>query len=234
MELWMQAKFGRFVLVLCMMSLIVAYFFLGWDAYFTLDFLRSRQAVFQSYYQEHQLETLLIYFLVYVLTTALSLPGATVLTLAGGALFGLGLGLVVISFASTIGATCAFLVARFLLRDSIQARYGDRLTPILEGFQREGSFYLFTLRLVPLFPFFMINLLMGLTPMKTRAFYWVSQLGMLPGTAVYVNAGTQLAQIESLSGILSPKLLVSFALLGIFPLLAKRIVSRIRRGRKVL
>ncbi len=229
----MQVKSGRLFLILMILALIVAYFFLGLDSYLTLDFLQSQQASLQAYYQEHQLETLLIYFLVYVLTTALSLPGATVLTLAGGAFFGLGLGLLVISFASTIGATCAFLVARFLLRDSIQKRYGDRLARIHEGFQKEGAFYLFTLRLVPLFPFFMINLLMGLTPMKTRTYYWVSQLGMLPGTAVYVNAGTQLAQIESLSGILSPKLIVSFALLGVFPLLAKRLIPFIRRGRKV-
>ncbi len=229
----MQVKSGRLFLILMILALIVAYFFLGLDSYLTLDFLQSQQASLQAYYQEHQLETLLIYFLVYVLTTALSLPGATVLTLAGGAFFGLGLGLLVISFASTIGATCAFLVARFLLRDSIQKRYGDRLARIHEGFQKEGAFYLFTLRLVPLFPFFMINLLMGLTPMKTRTYYWVSQLGMLPGTAVYVNAGTQLAQIESLSGILSPKLIVSFALLGVFPLPAKRLIPFIRRGRKV-
>ncbi len=229
----MQGKSGRLFLILIILALIVAYFFLGLDSYLTLEFLQSQQASLQSYYQDHQLETVLIYFLVYVLTTALSLPGATVLTLAGGAFFGLGLGLLVISFASTIGATCAFLVARFLLRDSIQKRYGDRLARIHEGFQKEGAFYLFTLRLVPLFPFFMINLLMGLTPMKTRTYYWVSQLGMLPGTAVYVNAGTQLAQIESLSGILSPKLIVSFALLGVFPLLAKRLIPFIRRGRKV-
>ncbi|MGW8312974.1 MAG: FAD-dependent oxidoreductase, partial [Desulfuromonadales bacterium] len=172
-----------------------------------------------------------IYFVIYVVVTALSLPGATVMTLAGGALLGFWTALVTVSFASTIGATLAFLASRFLLRDWVQAKFGDKLKAVNQGIRREGSFYLFTLRLVPLFPFFVINLVMGLTPMRTLVYYGVSQLGMLPGTAVYVNAGTQLGQIESAAGILSPGLLVSFVLLGIFPLLAKRIIEIFKRRR---
>jgi uncharacterized membrane protein YdjX (TVP38/TMEM64 family) len=147
------------------------------------------------------------------------------MTLAGGALFGLWKGTVIISFASSIGATLACLMARFVLRDWVKAGFGEKLKTIDEGFEREGTFYLFTLRLIPVFPFFLINLALGLTRMPLKTFYWVSQLGMLPGTIVYVNAGTELAKIESLSGILSPRLLISFALLGIFPLTAKKAVQ---------
>ena len=155
----------------------------------------------------------------------MSIPGATVLTIAAGAFFGLGIGLVLVSFASTIGATLAFLVSRFLFRDWVEEKFGNRLRPINEGLKREGSFYLFSLRLIPIFPFFIINLVMGLTPLKTWTFYWVSQLGMLPGTIVYVNAGTQLAQVDSLSEVASPSLLISFALIGILPLFSKWLVT---------
>jgi len=159
------------------------------------------------------------------------LPGAALLTLAGGAVFGVLWGTVIVSFASTLGATAAFLIARFLLRDWVGQRFGRRLAAIDEGIKREGAFYLFTLRLVPVFPFFLVNLLLGLTAMRTWTFFWVSQLGMLAGTVAYVNAGTQLARIDSLGGILSPALLGSFAILGVFPLLARRVVERIRRNR---
>jgi pyruvate/2-oxoglutarate dehydrogenase complex dihydrolipoamide dehydrogenase (E3) component/uncharacterized membrane protein YdjX (TVP38/TMEM64 family) len=173
-----------------------------------------------------------VYFLIYVLATALSIPGAVIITLAGGAIFGLWQGLLIVSFASTVGATLAFLASRFLLRDWVEARFGQRLADIHLDVDREGGFYLFTLRLIPVVPFFLINLLMGLTRMKVWTYYWVSQLGMLAGTAVYVNAGTQLAQLESLQGILSPALLGSFVLLGIFPLIARRIVAAVQK-RKV-
>ncbi len=173
-----------------------------------------------------------LFFTFYVIITALSLPGAAIMTLAGGGLFGLAWGLVIVSFASTIGATLAFLVSRYLLRESVQKRFGDRLETLNRGIEREGAFYLFTLRLVPIFPFFLINILMGLTPIKTSTYYWVSQLGMLAGTVVYINAGTQLAQIKGLSGILSPSLLLSFALLGFFPLLAKKMIGWLKK-RKV-
>lgn len=173
----------------------------------------------------------LLFFLTYVLVTALSLPGAAVMTIAAGAVLGFWQGLLVVSFASSVGATLAFLVARYLLRDSLRQRFPDRLKSIDAGIEKEGGFYLFTLRLVPLFPFFLINLLMGLTALPARRFYWVSQLGMLPGTAVYVNAGVQLAQLDSLSGILSPSLILAFSLLGVFPLLARRGLAVLRRRR---
>lgn len=171
------------------------------------------------------------FFLVYVLVTALSLPGATIMTLAGGALFGLLWGVLLISFASTLGATLAFLAARYVVGETVQARFGDRLRLINAGIRRDGSFYLFSLRLVPLFPFFLINLVMGLTPIRVWTFYWVSQLGMLPGTLVYINAGTQLADISSLSGILSPTLIASFAAIGLLPLAARLVVRGLERLR---
>ncbi len=226
----MQKSAFKWILVAFILLFIVAYFFFGLDSYLTLANLKASQVDFQDYYQQHTLATLGIYLLIYILMAALSLPGAAILTLAGGALLGFGTGLIMVSFASSIGATGAFLVSRFLLRDSIQSKFGDRLLTINEGVQKDGAFYLFTLRLVPIFPFFVINLVMGLTPIRAWTFYWVSQLGMLPGTAVFVNAGTQLAQIETLSGILSPKILISFALLGIFPILAKRLINMFKKG----
>ncbi|WP_218110207.1 TVP38/TMEM64 family protein [Oligoflexus tunisiensis] len=228
----MKLSASRISVILLILLLVVAYFFLGLDSYLTLDALKAQLSQFQAFYQEHQLLTVLIYFGIYVVMAALSLPGAAVLTLAGGALFGFGLGLLLVSFASTLGATGAFLVARFLLRDTIQNRYRERLVKFNEGIQKEGAFYLFTLRLVPIFPFFVINLVMGLTPLRASTFYWVSQLGMLPGTMVYVLAGTQLARFQSLAGIVSLEIFVSFALLGIFPLLAKRFITFIKRYRK--
>jgi uncharacterized membrane protein YdjX (TVP38/TMEM64 family) len=168
---------------------------------------------------------------IYILVTALSLPGAAVMTLAGGALFGLLTGSLVVSFASTIGATLACFASRFLLRDWVQARFGEKLKAVNEGIEKEGAFYLFTLRLIPIFPFFVINLVMGLTKMPLMKYYWVSQIGMLPATVVYVNAGRELSKIESLSGILSPRLLISFALLGLFPLVAKRLIVAYRSRR---
>ena len=199
--------------------------------YLDLQYLKAQQATIDAYFDTHPLLTSAIYFSVYVLVTAFSLPGAAVMTLAGGAVFGLLWGTVIVSFASTIGATLAFLVSRYLLRDVVQARFGDKLKAINAGIDKDGPFYLFTLRLVPLFPFFVINLVMGLTPLATRTFYWVSQIGMLAGTLVYVNAGTQLARIESMDGILSPGLIASFTLLGLFPLITHKIVDRIKARR---
>ncbi len=198
----------------------------------TLDELKASRDALAGLVEARPLATLAGYFAVYVAVTALSLPGALVLTLAGGAIFGFWTGLVVVSFASTLGATLAFLVARYLLRDAVQSRFGRQLAPLNEGVARDGVFYLLTLRLVPAFPFFVVNLLMGLTPMPAWRFAWVSQLGMLAGTAVYVNAGTQLAAIRSAGDVLSPALWLSFALLGLFPLAAKFAVDALRR-RKV-
>jgi pyruvate/2-oxoglutarate dehydrogenase complex dihydrolipoamide dehydrogenase (E3) component/uncharacterized membrane protein YdjX (TVP38/TMEM64 family) len=218
----------RLLLIGILAALIVAFFALDLGRFLTLEALKSSQAGFADWYETRPGRVLGGYFLVYVAVTALSLPGAAVMTLAGGALFGLAVGTVLVSFASSLGATLAFLASRFLLREWVQGRFGDRLAALNAGMAKEGAFYLFTLRLVPVFPFFVINLLMGLTPIKTRTFYWVSQVGMLAGTLAYVNAGTQLARIDSLAGILSPSLIGSFALLGVFPLLAKKVVGVIQ------
>ncbi len=222
----------KVLVVVVVVAIAVLYFALDLGRYFSLDALKAQQAAIENYRLANPWLAAGIFFVVYIAVTALSLPGAAVMTLAGGAVFGLLWGTVLVSFASSLGATLAFLASRFLLRDWVTARFGQRLQAIDDGIRREGGFYLFTLRLVPVFPFFMINLLMGLTPMRTTAFYWVSQIGMLAGTLVYVNAGTQLAGISSLSGILSPGLIASFALLGIFPLIAKKIVDGIK-ARKI-
>jgi len=223
---------ARIALVAVIALLVLAFFAFDLGEYLTLDFIKAQQRAFGEFYTQNRLLTIGIYMAIYIVVTALSLPGATVMTLAGGGLFGLWVGLAAVSFASTIGATLAFLVSRFLLHQTVQERFGDRLAPINEGIERDGAFYLFSLRLVPIFPFFIINLVMGLTPLKVGTFYLVSQIGMLPGTFVYVNAGTQLGKIESAAGILSPTLLTSFALLGLFPLVAKKVLTVVqtRRG----
>ena len=225
----MKSRYARIFLVATIIILIVAFFAFDLHRFLTLEYLKDRQQAFADFYSANRALTITIYFILYVVVTALSLPGAAVMTLAGGALLGFWVALVTVSFASSLGATLAFLASRFLLRDWVQAKFGDKLKSINEGVEKEGPFYLFTLRLVPLFPFFVINLVMGLTPMRTLAYYWVSQVGMLPGTAVYVNAGTQLGQIESASGILSPGIIISFVLLGIFPLIAKRVIDMVNR-----
>jgi dihydrolipoamide dehydrogenase len=227
----MKRKKTQVVLVILLIALIGTFFASDLGRYLTLDYVKARQAVFEHFYAAHRSLTLGAFFLLYVAVTALSLPGAAVMTLAGGALFGFLPALLIVSFASTIGATLAFLVSRFVLRDWVQGRGGERLQAINSGVTKEGIFYLLTLRLVPIFPFFLINLAMGLTSMRSLTFYWVSQLGMLPGTAVYVNAGTQLGQIKSLSDILSPALLLSFALLGVFPIGAKKGIDFFRSRR---
>ncbi|RDH83573.1 MAG: pyridine nucleotide-disulfide oxidoreductase [endosymbiont of Escarpia spicata] len=219
------------LLLLVIIGLVGAFFFFDLTQYFTLEYLQTQRDALIEWRRSEPLFAAALFFVVYVLVTALSLPGATVMTLAVGAVFGLLWGLLLVSFASTIGATLAFVIARFLLRDTVQSRFGDRLKSINAGIEKDGAFYLFTLRLVPLFPFFVINLVMGLTPIKTITFYWVSQVGMLAGTIVYVNAGTQLAGLDSLSGILSPGLIGSFVLLGFFPLLAKKFVALVKARR---
>ena len=223
---------NKWVLVAAVAALVVVYFAFDLGRFFSLEYVKQRQTDFAALYGEHPWAVTGAFFAVYVAVTGLSLPGAAILTLAAGAIFGLLIGTVVVSFASSIGATLAFLVSRYVLRDSVQAKFGARLVDINKGIEKDGAFYLFTLRLVPLIPFFVINLLMGLTRMKTAVFYVASQIGMLAGTIVYVNAGTQLARIDSLRGILSPGLLGSFVLLGVFPLIAKKIVSVIQ-SRKV-
>ena len=221
----------KLLLVLLLGALVAAYLALDLGRYFSLDYVKGAQGQVAQLYAEHPLRVAGAFTLLYIAVTALSLPGATVLTLVAGAVFGLWVGLLVASFASSIGATLAMLVARYVLRDSLQARFGARLADIDKGIQREGAFYLFTLRLVPLVPFFVINLLMGLTTMKARTFYVVSQLGMLAGTLVYVNAGTQLGRLTSLQGILSPGLVGSFVLLGLFPLVARKLIDMVKARR---
>jgi uncharacterized membrane protein YdjX (TVP38/TMEM64 family) len=216
---------SRIILLVALISAIAGFFYFDGQQFLSLAALKAQQNQLTVFYDSHPAQVLAAYALLYITVTALSLPGATILTLAGGALFGLFWGTLIVSFASTIGASLAFLSARFLFRDTVQAKFAEQLKTINEGIERDGEYYLFTLRLVPLFPFFMINLLMGLTTLKTRTFYGVSQIGMLAGTLVYVNAGTQLGKLESLSGILSPLLVGSFALLGLFPLLAKKIIE---------
>lgn len=218
-------------LVIAILLLVSIFFAFNLDRYLTLHSLQQSQHDFAQMNAQSPWLMPGAFFVLYVIATALSLPGAIILTLAAGALFGLAMGTLLVSFASTIGATLAFLVSRFVLRDSVQQRFGNKLKAINDGIAKDGALYLFTLRLVPLFPFFLINLLMGLTPIKTRTFYWVSQVGMLAGTLVFVNAGTQLAQLQSLSGILSPKLLFSFVLLGVFPMIAKKITTWLQRRR---
>ncbi|MEO1886730.1 MAG: TVP38/TMEM64 family protein [Methyloprofundus sp.] len=225
---------SRIVLLTLIAAFIAAFFYFDLGQYLTLDTLKAQQSAIENYRTTNPVLAVAVYALVYVAITGLSLPGASILTLAGGAIFGLLWGTLIVSFASTIGATLAFLAARFLFRDGVKAKFGDHLQAIDEGVAREGGFYLFTLRLVPVFPFFMINLLMGLSKMKIGTFYIVSQIGMLAGTAVYVNAGTQLGKIDSLADILSPALIGSFILLGLFPLLAKKIIVMVKYSCRLL
>jgi uncharacterized membrane protein YdjX (TVP38/TMEM64 family) len=223
---------SKLLLLVLVALLVVSFFALDLEQYLNLSYLKSQQVALDEFYQQNSVELLLAYFATYVMVAGLSLPGAVIMTLAGGAVFGFWTGLVVISFASSIGATLAFLVARFLLRDTIQAKFSDKLETINKGIEADGAMYLFSLRLIPLFPFFVVNLVMGLMPISTWSFYWVSQLGMLAGTAVFVNAGTQLAQLESLSGILSPEIMMTFVLLGIFPWLAKLVMAFLKKAKE--
>lgn len=210
---------------------IGTFYFFDLGRFLDLGYLKQSQRAFGELYDRHPWQVAGAYFLIYVAATALSIPGATIITLAGGAIFGLWWGTVIVSFASSVGATLAFLASRHVLRQSVERRFTQRLAEINQGVARDGAFYLFTLRLIPVIPFFVINLVMGLTRMKASTFYAVSQIGMLAGTLVYVNAGTQLARIDSLQGILSPALIGSFVILGFFPLLARRLIAGIRARR---
>lgn len=218
-------KKSKVILLVTVAAAIAAFFALDAQQYLTRDY-------FQSLYSDSPALTLVVFFAIYVAVTALSLPGAVILTVISGAIFGLTIGLILISFASTIGATLAFLISRNLLREWVQNRFGNHLETMNKGIEKDGLFYLLTLRLIPAVPFFVTNLVMGLTPMKARTFYWVSQLGMLAGTAVYVNAGAQLGQLQelSVSGILTPGLVVSLISLGVFPWLARQGVAWIKKS----
>lgn len=221
----------RLLLALVMGGLIGTFFALDLGRYLTLDALQAQQAAVAQWVDSHFVTASLLFVLIYVLSTALSLPGASLLTLGGSAVFGVAWGLLLVSFASTIGATLAFLSARFLLRDWVTARFGDKLATFQSGMAKEGAFYLLSLRLIPIFPFFLVNLLMGLTPIRVSTYYWVSQLGMLPGTFVYVLAGSELGQLTSTGNILSPGLMVALTLLGLMPWLVKKLTAYLAQRR---
>jgi uncharacterized membrane protein YdjX (TVP38/TMEM64 family) len=224
----------RILLLIALTAGITIFFGFDLQQYLTLKFLRESHEVIQNYYDAQPLQMMVTFFCIYLFTTALSLPGAAVLSLAGGAVFGLTLGTLMVSFASSIGATLAMLASRFLLKDWVQQRFEKQLKTINEGVLKEGGFYLFTLRLVPVIPFFVINLVMGLMPIRWWTFYWVSQIGMFAGTLVFVNAGAELGQIQSARDILSPMLNGSFILLGMFPLIMKSLLSWIKTRRQLV
>ncbi|MDX7757719.1 FAD-dependent oxidoreductase [Aeromonas hydrophila] len=218
---------SRLLLVLVMGCLIGAFFAFDLGHYLSLPQLQARQAELAALVDRHFVSAALLFVAVYVVSTALSLPGASLFTLAGSAVFGVAWGLLLVSFASSIGATLAFLSARFLLRDWVERRFGDKLASLQAGMKKEGALYLLSLRLIPIFPFFLVNLLMGLTPIRVSTYYWVSQLGMLPGTFVYVLAGSELANLTSTGNILSPGLMVALTLLGLMPMLLKGLQRRL-------
>jgi uncharacterized membrane protein YdjX (TVP38/TMEM64 family) len=219
------------ILVLVLLGAIVAYFVFDLGQILSLESFKASQADIVAAKDANPVLYIAGFFILYVAVTGLSIPGAAIMTLVAGALFGVVIGTIIVSFASTMGATLAFLSARFVLREWVQGKFGERLRAIDDGLEKDGAFYLFTLRLIPVFPFFVINLLMGLTRIKTRTFFWVSQLGMLPATIVFVNAGTQISRIESTSGLLSPTLIASFVALASFPWAAKGIVALVKRSR---
>jgi len=219
----------KFIVVALIGIAVLSYFTLDLGQYLTLEYAQSQLSSIQDYKNENFAQTALLYFTGYVIATSLSIPGAIIITLLGGAIFGVFWGTVLVSFASSIGATLAFLVSRLLLRDWVERKFGDYLLPLNKGIEKDGSFYLFSIRMVPLFPFWAVNLLMGLTAIRTSSFYVVSQIGMLIGTVVYVNAGSELSQITSLSGMVSAPVLSSLVLLGVFPLIAKLILNSVQR-----
>ena len=223
----------KLILIALLVIAIFGYITLDLGQYLTLEYAQSQLSNIQDYKNENFAQTALIYFIGYVIATGLSIPGAIIITLLGGAIFGLFWGTLLVSFASSIGATLAFLASRVLLRDWVQRRFGDYLAPLNKGIEKDGSFYLFSIRMVPLFPFFVVNLLMGLTAIRTTSFYLASQAGMLIGTAVYVNAGSELSQISSLSGLVSAPVLGSLVLLGVFPLIAKLILNSMQRNKEL-
>jgi uncharacterized membrane protein YdjX (TVP38/TMEM64 family) len=224
---------NRIIIASAILLLITVFIYLNLGSYFTITYIKESQGNFQEIYLNNRITVIAAYMLIYITVTALSLPGAAVMTIAGGALFGLEVGVIVVSFSSTIGATMACFFARFILRDWVQKKFGEKLKTINDGIKNEGAYYLFTARLIPVFPFFVINLAMGLTKMPLIKFFWVSQLGMLAGTTVYVNAGKELGKIESMSGILSPGLILSFAILGLFPIIMKKLISFLKKKQEL-
>lgn len=221
----------RLAVVVALAGVLVLFFALDLGRFLSLEFLQQSRGAFQDFHARHPIATPLLFFLAYVVVTGASLPGAAIMTLAAGALFGVAMGVVLASFASSLGATIAFLTSRFLLGNWVEQRFRRQLASVHRGIERDGAFYLLTLRIVPLFPFFVVNALMGMTRMRVRTFHWVSQLGMLPGTFVFVLAGTEVARLQSLGDIMNPRLLLALLLLGIFPLLARAALGIVARRR---
>jgi uncharacterized membrane protein YdjX (TVP38/TMEM64 family) len=222
----------KLILIAIILAIVGAFFAFDLGQYLTLEQIQQHRGSINQLYSENQGLVLLGFFIIYVAVAALSLPGAALMTIAAGAFFGVLVGTVIVSFASSLGATLAFLISRFLLKDSIEKKFESKIEPINNGLAKEGAFYLFSLRLVPIFPFFVVNLVMGVTKLPVFTFYWVSQIGMFAGTIVFVNAGTQISQLQSVNDILSPNLLISFALLGIFPIAAKKLIELIKKYKK--
>ncbi|MCK5882383.1 MAG: TVP38/TMEM64 family protein [Bacteriovoracaceae bacterium] len=215
----------RLLTILFFICLVFTIYHFDLLRFFDFYYIKANRELLKSFYQSSPFSMVLIFSATYIITVGLSLPGGTILGLLGGSIFGTVVGSIIISFSSTIGATFAFLLSRFLFRDFIQKKFGDKLAVINDGITREGAFYLFGLRLIPIFPFFLINTIMGLTPIKTVTFFWVSQLGMLLGTIVYVNAGAELGNLQSMEGIFSPSFFLSFSVLGMMPLIAKLLLK---------
>lgn len=226
-----KKNLNKIIIVLIIAASIAVFKIFGLGEYFSLSYLKESQQNFQELYVNNRASVITAYMAIYILVTSLSLPGAAIMTIAGGALFGLFAGTIIVSFASTIGATIACFFARFILRDWVQTKFGNRLKAVNEGIEKEGAFYLFTVRLIPYIPFWLINIAMGLTNMPLRTFFWVSQVGMLAGTIVYVNAGKEVAKISSVKDIASPALIISFVLLGTFPIITKKIMELYKKKR---
>ena len=224
----MSQKTLKISLLLFLISLIILFFIFEMNQYSSLQNVKIQYQNLLYYYDKNNLLIHIVFIFIYIITTSLSLPFALALTLIGGALFGFWYGLILVSFGSTIGATIAFLIARFIGYEYVRINYQNQLSKFYNGFKKEGTFYLFALRMVPLFPFFMINIITALMPIKTWTFYWVSQVGMLPGTILYVFAGTQLSEIKSLSDIMSPTLIVTFIFIGFFPILVKEVFKYLK------
>ncbi|WP_291327701.1 TVP38/TMEM64 family protein [Desulfovibrio sp. UCD-KL4C] len=219
---------NKILILILLASGIIIFFAFDLDRFLTLNYLKNSRQDFHAFYDLHPFSSIFAFFLIYVAIVGLNLPGAAILGLAGGALFGFTLGVITISFASSLGATLACFFSRYLFRDYVQRKFGDKLEKVNNGIKSEGSFYLFTMRLIPAIPFVVINLVMGLTPMRLRTFYWVSQVGMLPGTIVFVNAGKEIGKITSVSDIVQPSVIISFMVLGIFPFFIRKAVSFVK------
>lgn len=222
----------QIMVVVVIICLFAVYEILNLGQYLTLSHIKASREKLALLYSEHRILVIAVYMLIYILYSSLPLPGAEILSIAGGVLFGVWAGTIIVSFSSSIGATLACLISRFLLRDCLQSRFGDWVSTINRGIERDGAFYLFSLRLIPVIPYFAVNLVMGLSRMPLKTYYLVSQIGMIPATFLFVNAGKELTRINSPSDVLSPRLLLSLVLIGLFPLVAKKLLILYKLNRK--